>query len=48
METAARERYRQRERAILRQNQEVEERALILEYEQFRQTTAQELIRTTQ
>ena len=27
----------------LRQNQEVEERALILEYEQFRQTTAQEL-----
>ena len=29
--------------SILRQNQEVEERALILEYEQFRQTTAQEL-----
>jgi hypothetical protein len=40
MEAAAKERYRQRERAILRQNQEVEERALILEYEQFRQTTA--------
>jgi len=43
MEAAAKERYRQRERAILRQNQEVEERALILEYEQFRQTTAQGL-----
>jgi hypothetical protein len=43
METAAKERYRQRERAVLRQNQEVEERALILEYEQFRQTTAQKL-----
>ena len=43
MEAAAKERYRQRERAILRQNQEVEERALILEYEQFRQITAQEL-----
>ena len=43
MEAAAKERYRQRERAILRQNQEVEERALILEYEQFRQSTAQEL-----
>jgi hypothetical protein len=43
MEAAARERYRQRERAVLRQNQEVEERALILEYEQFRHVTAQEL-----
>jgi hypothetical protein len=43
MEAAARERYRQRERAILRQNQEAEERAMILEYEQFRQTMAQEL-----
>jgi hypothetical protein len=43
MEAAAKERYRQRERAVLRQNQEVEERALILEYEQFRQATAQEL-----
>ena len=43
MEAAAKERYRQRERAILRQNQEVEERALILEYEQFRQATAQDL-----
>ena len=40
---AAKERYRQRERAILRQNQEVEERALILEYEQFRQVTALQL-----
>jgi hypothetical protein len=28
---------------MLRQNQEVEERTLILEYEQFRQTTAQGL-----
>ena len=43
MEAAAKERYRQRERAVLRQNQEVEERALILEYEQFRQSSAQEL-----
>lgn len=43
MELAAKERYRQRERAILRQNQEVEERALILEYEQFRQATALQL-----
>jgi hypothetical protein len=43
MESVAKERYRQRERTILRQNQEVEERALILEYEQFRQATAQEL-----
>jgi hypothetical protein len=43
MEAAAKERYRQRERAILRQNQEVEERALILEYEQFRHSSAQEL-----
>jgi hypothetical protein len=41
MENAARMRYRQRERAILRQNQEAEERTLILEYEQFRQTMAQ-------
>jgi hypothetical protein len=43
MENAAKERYRQRERSVLRQNQEVEERALILEYEQFRRITAQEL-----
>ena len=43
MEAAAKERYRQRERAILRQNQDVEERALILEYEQFRHSSAQEL-----
>jgi hypothetical protein len=43
MEAAAKERYRQRERAILRQNQEVEERALIFEYEQFRQSRAQDL-----
>ena len=43
MEAAAKERYRQRERAVLRQNQEVEERTLILEYEQFRQSTAQEV-----
>ena len=43
MESSSKERYRQRERAILRQNQEVEERALILEYEQFRQATAQAL-----
>ena len=43
MEAGAKERYRQRERSVLRQNQEFEERALILEYEQFRQTTAQEL-----
>ena len=43
METAARERYRQRERSVLRQNQEVEERALILEYEQFRHISAQDL-----
>jgi hypothetical protein len=42
MEASARERYRQRERAILRQNEEVEERALILEYEQFRHIAAQE------
>jgi hypothetical protein len=42
-EAAAKERYRQRERAVLRQNQDVEERTLILEYEQFRQATAQEL-----
>jgi hypothetical protein len=43
LEAAAKERYRQRERSVLRQNLEVEERALILEYEQFRQTTAQGL-----
>jgi hypothetical protein len=43
MESAAKERYRQRERAVLRQNQEIEERTLILEYEQFRQSTALEL-----
>ena len=42
-EAAAKERYRQRERAILRQNQEAEERALILEYEQFRQSMAESL-----
>jgi Replication initiator protein A len=40
-EAAAKERYRQRERAVLRQNQEAEERAIILEYEQFRQDMAQ-------
>jgi len=40
-ETAAKERYRQRERSILRQNLEAEERVLILEYEQFRQAMAQ-------
>jgi hypothetical protein len=40
---AAKERYRQRERAVLRQNQDVEERTLILEYEQFRHVSAQEL-----
>jgi hypothetical protein len=43
MEAAAKERYRQRERAIQRQNQEAEERAVILEYEQFRQAMAQSL-----
>jgi hypothetical protein len=43
MEAAAKERYRQRERSVLRQSLEVEERALILEYEQFRQATAQEI-----
>jgi hypothetical protein len=43
MEAAAKERYRQRERAIQRQNQEAEERAVILEYEQFRQVMAQSL-----
>jgi hypothetical protein len=43
MEASAKERYRQRERSVLRQNQEVEERTLILEYEQFRQATAQDL-----
>jgi hypothetical protein len=43
MEAASKERYRQRERSILRQNQEAEERTLILEYEQFRQTMAQTL-----
>ena len=43
MEAAAKERYRQRERAILRQNQEAEERAVILEYEQFRHSAAQTL-----
>jgi hypothetical protein len=43
MEAAAKERYRQRERAIQRQNQEAEERAVILEYEQFRQTMSQSL-----
>jgi hypothetical protein len=43
MEAAAKQRYRQRERGVLRQNQEVEERALILDYEQFRQITAQEI-----
>jgi len=41
MENAAKMRYRQRERSILRQNQEAEERTLILEYEQFRQSMAQ-------
>ena len=43
MEAAAKERYRQRERAIQRQNQEAEERTVILEYEQFRQAMAQSL-----
>jgi hypothetical protein len=43
MESSAKERYRQREQAILRQNQEAEERAVILEYEQFRQAMAQTL-----
>ncbi len=43
MEAAAKERYRQRERAILRQNQEAEERAVIMEYEQFRQSMAMSL-----
>jgi hypothetical protein len=43
MEAVAKERYRQRERTILRQNQEAEERAVILEYEQFRHATAQSL-----
>ena len=43
MEASAKERYRQRERAIVRQTQEAEERALILEYEQFRQAMAQSL-----
>jgi len=43
MEAAAKERYRQRERSILRQSQEAEERAMILEYEQFRQSMAQSL-----
>ncbi|HTQ57200.1 MAG TPA: hypothetical protein VMI94_22175 [Bryobacteraceae bacterium] len=42
-EAAAKERYRQRERTILRQNQEAEERSLIMEYEQYRQVMAQTL-----
>ncbi len=41
MEIAAKLRYRQRERSILRHNQEAEERTLILEYEQYRQAMAQ-------
>lgn len=40
-EAAAKERYRQRERAVLRQNEEVEERTLILEYELYRHTAAE-------
>ena len=43
MEAAAKERFRQRERSIQRQNQEAEERATILEYEQFRQVMAQSM-----
>ncbi len=43
MEQEAKERYRQRERSIVRQNQEAEERAVILEYEQFRQSMAETL-----
>jgi hypothetical protein len=42
-EAAAKERYRQRERSILRQSQEAEERGMIMEYEQFRQAMAQTL-----
>src|SRR5579871_3478024 len=41
IEAATKERYRQRERSILRQNQEAEERTMILEYEQYRQAMAQ-------
>jgi len=43
MEASAKERYRQREQTMLRQNEEAEERAIILEYEQFRQAMAQTL-----
>jgi hypothetical protein len=43
MEAAAKERYRQRERAIQRQNQEAEERAVILEYEQLSDSSKQAL-----
>jgi hypothetical protein len=43
MEAAAKERFRQRERAVLRQSQEAEERAVILEYEEFRRIMAQSL-----
>jgi len=39
-EKSAKARYRQRERALLRQQQEAEERSLILEYEQYQQQMA--------
>ena len=43
MESDAKARYRQRERAVLRQSQEAEERTLVLEYEAYRQAMAQDL-----
>jgi hypothetical protein len=42
-ETAAKERFRQREAFLLRRDEEAEQRALVLEYERFRHTLAENL-----
>jgi hypothetical protein len=42
MEASARRRFRQREQAVLRQEEEAEQRTLILEYEQYRERLAQQ------
>jgi len=42
-ETATRDRYRQREIALMRQEQQAEERFLVLEYETFRQELARQV-----
>lgn len=45
MENALKQRFRQREQAVLRQEDEAEERALILEYERFQQRIAADVFR---